>query len=378
MNPIEWNNFPLPLIQVNPPSVSLTNDFLSTAYKNGIFSNSGELQREASRILAKHVNVNFEGYLASSNTSALAACLISNNVRGKHVVISNFTFAATLDAVVLAGGIPVVCDVDENTLVLSSNSLEVLLASGKLEIAAVVPTRVLGYISNIADIVKVCETFDIPIILDSAASFPAQNNCWEYHTQVQYEVFSFHATKVFGIGEAGFVVGRHQDIERLRKTSNFGLLSDGTMKFEDGMNAKADEFTSARALARFPSYVADVEARRDFVKIYEEIFSRFTSIRCLESNEQNIYSYFPVIFQTERELLKFREKLENSLMTRRYYFPTINEGYIGNANVIFDQTLEVSNSISRRILCLPVYVSYTEETRTEIEALLNDVLAGIN
>ena len=378
VDPIEWKSFPLPLIQVNPPDLALTNEILETAYQNGIFSNSGEIQRTACKILAKHVHEKFEGYLASSNTAALAACLIASNVRGKHVVISNFTFAATLDAVILAGGIPVVCDVDENSLVMSSHSLEGLLAKKNLCIAAVVPTRVLGYVTDISELVGICEMYQVPIIIDSAASFPARENCWKDYPQIHFEVFSFHATKVFGIGEGGFVVGHPHRIDALRKSSNFGLLGDDSLKFGDGLNAKADEFTSARALARFPSYAEDVFARQEFVKIYENIFLRFKHIRCLISNDSNVYSYFPIIFENENSLLDFREEVSHFITTRRYYFPSISEGYVGTAEIIFDDNLEVSNSICKRILCLPVYVKATEETRREIDLLLNRVLEGVN
>ena len=68
MKPIAWSNFPLPLIQVNPPSVEASVKLIDVAYSNGIFSNSAELQRLASETLSKHVNSEFSGYLASNNT----------------------------------------------------------------------------------------------------------------------------------------------------------------------------------------------------------------------------------------------------------------------------------------------------------------------
>ena len=40
MDPIEWDNFPLPLIQVNPPAISATDKILSIAYKNGVLTSA--------------------------------------------------------------------------------------------------------------------------------------------------------------------------------------------------------------------------------------------------------------------------------------------------------------------------------------------------
>ena len=73
----------------------------------------------------------------------------------------------------------------------------------------------------------------------------------------------------------------------------------------------------------------------------------------------------------------FQKSISKYLTTRRYYFPTLKDGYIGSANVIFDGKLEVSNSISRRILCLPVYVNCTNETRSKIQEVVKKSLEGV-
>ena len=377
MRTIEWRDFPLPLIQVNPPNLSSTDDLIEQAYISGIFSNSGEIHREASKVLAKQVSEDLEGYLCSSNTSGLVSCLITSEVRGKHVVVSNFTFAATLHAVIMAGGIPVVCDVDDTTLVMCQVSLAKILANEELQIAAVVPTRVLGFVTDLSELIEMCHSLEVPVIVDAASCLPSTKESWNFRKTAEYEVFSLHATKVFGVGEAGFIAANSTNIERIRQTSNFGLQVDGSLKFQDGLNAKADEFTAARVLARYPSYEKDVEIRLEFTKLYDEIFSQTQGVQLLTSNSLTIFSYYPVIFKTEDALVFFQKSISKYLTTRRYYFPTLKDGYIGSANVIFDGKLEVSNSISRRILCLPVYVNCTNETRSKIQEVVKKSLEGV-
>ena len=371
MNPVSWSNFPLPLVQVNPPSLEQSSLIVETAYKNGIFSNSAALQMRASKTLAEHVGSKFCGYIASNNTMALTACLISIGVRGKHVVISNFTFPATLDAVILAGGIPVVCDVNPETLVLDTEKVMSIIKKTDFDIAVVLPTRVFGFVTDMSELISKCAASDIPVVVDAAASFPHQKNSWNFQHSALYEVFSLHATKVFGIGEGGLVIGDPQSIEKVRQTSNFGFRPDGSLKFTDGLNAKADEFTSSRALARYLEYSADVEMRRNFVQIYKEVFSKQSNVRILRDSASTIYSYFPVIFSSEENLLKFQKVISPYLMSRRYYFPTMQSGYIGDATVVFDHDLEISEQIARTILCLPVYVSCDEEVKIEIRRLIH-------
>lgn len=376
MKPVAWSNFPLPLIQVNPPSIEDSMKLMEVAYSNGIFSNGAELQRQASDTLSKHVGTEFSGYLASNNTMALTACLLSIGVRGKHVVISNFTFAATLDAVILAGGIPLVCDIEEESFVLNFREVKGFLESPEFVIAAVVPTRILGFVTDLSNLVQLCNTFKVPVVVDAAACFPARANSWNFQNQAKFEVFSLHATKVFGIGEGGLVVGKDEAISEVRSKSNFGLMN-GVNEFTDGLNAKADEFTASRALARFPMYQGDVNQRQEFVSTYQEIISSSKSIRMLQENELTIYSYFPLVFQNEESMLEFREYLSPFLTTRRYYFPTLKSGYRGDSRVYFSKNLEISESIAPRILCLPVYFLYEQGLLLEIKSLIKSAVALI-
>ncbi len=378
MDPIAWGKFPLPLIQVNPPQISLTNELVSRAYDVGIFSNSGAIQREASEVLAKHINKEFSGYLVSSNTSALIACLLEINVRGKHVLVSNFTFAATLHSIILAGGTPVLCDVDSDKLVISTNQVKELLESKKFDVAAVFPTRIFGFVTDFSELIEFCDENEIPVLIDAAASFPDQPGVWSFKHQARFEVFSLHATKVFGIGEGGLIVGNKSSIEKVAERCNFGICSSDPEHFRDGLNAKADEFTAARALARYLQYPSDVELRRKFVEGYKETFADSVHIKFFKEELPAIYSYFPIIFDTESNLLKFMEIVSPYLRTRRYYFPSLNEGYIGEARVEKPLSLAISDSASRRILCLPVYISFTDEVSEKILDLMSNAKRLLN
>jgi dTDP-4-amino-4,6-dideoxygalactose transaminase len=378
MKPVTWGDFPLPLIQVNPPSLRLSNKNIKRAYRSGIFSNSGELQKDASNLLAKNVNDSLSGYLASSNTAALVACLMAIGVRGKHVVISNFTFAATFHAVVMAGGIPVLCDINTKDFELDRDSVQRLLNMDRLDIAAVVPTRVFGYVRDLSDLIEMCEKDDVPVVVDSAAAFPFNTSSWNFPNLATYEVFSLHATKVFGIGEGGLVVGSQKAIEKVRMRANFGIDASSYKSFTDGLNSKADEFTAARALARFDFYKADIEKRRNFCDIYRRLVDQFDSLTTLEEDNNTIFTYFPLVFETEKLLGSFQTVISDFVITRRYYFPTINSGYCGSVKFETPVKLEISESISRRILCLPVYVNYRRGLPEHLYRKMEDIMRSIS
>jgi dTDP-4-amino-4,6-dideoxygalactose transaminase len=78
------------------------------------------------------------------------------------------------------------------------------------------------------------------------------------------------------------------------------------------------------------------------------------------------YSYFPVVFASERSLLAALEVLkENKIFPRRYFYPSLNQlPYINSP------ALPISESIAERVLCLPLYHELSQDEQTNIIRLI--------
>jgi len=78
------------------------------------------------------------------------------------------------------------------------------------------------------------------------------------------------------------------------------------------------------------------------------------------------YAYFPVIFQTETQLLEAQRRMNAlDIFPRRYFYPSLNK-----LPYVHDVRMEVSESIAARILCLPLYVGLTESEIVTIVSCL--------
>jgi len=96
-------------------------------------------------------------------------------------------------------------------------------------------------------------------------------------------------------------------------------------------------------------------------------FSKLKGLKILENTDWN-YSYYPVIFKTESQLLRVEKVLnENQIYPRRYFYPSLN-----TISYAKGQTMPISESIASRILCLPIYVGLTEKGLNFISKLLNE------
>lgn len=103
---------------------------------------------------------------------------------------------------------------------------------------------------------------DVALLVDSAAGFGATADDGQVlGRQGDVEVFSFHATKPFAIGEGGLATTSDDKIaRRMTRLANFGFVS-GVVDGDVGLNAKLPEWSAATALAVLDGY-GDVLARR--------------------------------------------------------------------------------------------------------------------
>jgi dTDP-4-amino-4,6-dideoxygalactose transaminase len=112
-------------------------------------------------------------------------------------------------------------------------------------------------------------------------------------------------------------------------------------------------------------------------KVNEVYLSELSAIGKMQKQNpystQN-YSYFPIVLDSEKTLLRVQKALnENNIFPRRYFYPSLDTlSYIEPK-----QNCKVSRDISKRILCLPMYDSLTEDEQfLIIKTIKNEILKG--
>jgi len=357
------------------PSIRSWIKLLKAPYKSKTFTNGGRLAASAEELMANWNGESRSGYLCSSNTSGLIVTLIALGAQHKKVLLSNFTFPATMQSVFAAGGIPILCDVDPSTWELSVEKIE---NTRKVhpEIKIILHTRVFGFIRDLSEIVNYCKNNALTLIIDSAAAFPVHQIKTNIMDAEAVEVFSLHATKPLGIGEGGLVIGSFDNIQKIRKAGNFGLEKSNET-FSDGINAKADEFLAARAIAAFEKFKSGGKLRQKFAKELLEELKPIKKITLPEHTGDTSWSFFPIKFQNESQLLQFQKKIGVVTMSRRYYRPALFSGYSGDNLLHAAPDLSNSIDLSDTILCLPILPSLSKSIRKEYFSSISNALTEI-
>jgi dTDP-4-amino-4,6-dideoxygalactose transaminase len=177
---------------------------------------------------------------------------------------------------------------------------------------------------------------------------------------------------LFHTVEGGCIIPKNEEIARkILLYRSFGHIGDEY--FSVGINGKNSEFHAAMGLAILPKI-------KDIIGERKEIFGIYIShlppgvLRLaheLDDFEYN-YAYFPVILESEELLLKVKEALaKKEINVRRYFYPSLN---LLPQMICFTASCPISEDVSKRVMCLPLYVGLSE---VEIENICRIIKEAI-
>jgi dTDP-4-amino-4,6-dideoxygalactose transaminase len=249
------------------PPVAEVAAYFAAAEHERWFSNRGPCLKLLTERLEAYLGSGLRCVPLANATSALALglrALVAPDERRREVVLPSFTFAAAVSAVLWAGLEPVFVDVEERSWHLCPDALE--LALERDTVAAVLAASTFGTPppdSIHARWQTAATAAGVRLLVDSAAGFGALTGGGErLGGQGDAEVFSFHATKPFAIGEGGLLVSADADVAaRVARLANFGFEA-GSVNAEVGLNAKLAEWPAATALAVLDGFDEVLTARR--------------------------------------------------------------------------------------------------------------------
>jgi dTDP-4-amino-4,6-dideoxygalactose transaminase len=151
----------------------------------------------------------------NSGTSALHLGFIAAGIKaGDEVIVPSFSFAATANSVVLAGGVPVFADIDPRTFNLDPDHAESLITK---KTKAIMPVHLYGHIAAMDRFAEISKKYGVQIIEDAAQGHLASLNGKNSGEFGVVASFSFYPTKNMTAGEGGMVVTESAEIARMLK-----------------------------------------------------------------------------------------------------------------------------------------------------------------
>lgn len=330
------------------PPLSEYTKYLERIWDKGQLTNNGPLVQEFEGKLKEYLGVK-HCYFVSNGTIALQLAIKALGLKGE-IITTPFSFVATSSAIIWENCKPVFVDIDKESLNINPDLIEQSITK---RTSAILATHVYGNPCNIEHIEMIAKKHNLKVIYDAAHSFGVN---YKNKALVDYgdiSTLSFHATKLFHSIEGGLVVTDDTELaHRISYMRNFGF-KDQESFWGLGINAKNSEFHAAMGLCMLP-YMADIiDKRKILSEKYDELIKSKLYIRrplFQEGTEYN-YSYYPILFETEKMLLDSLERLNSKdIYPRRYFHPPLNK-----LPYLTECKMEVAEHISKVILCLPLY-----------------------
>ncbi len=356
----------IPVTKPHVPAKRNFDKYIDRAFKTKILSNSGPLVQELTSRLESHLGVR-NLLLVGNGTLGIQIALKLLGMAG-NVATTPFSFPATTSSLVWEGCQPVFWDINRDDF----NIAVPEKSECPPELDGLLATHVFGCPVNERSLSVFRKSYGLPVIFDAAHAFGVKLKGESILNLGDISVLSFHATKIFHTVEGGALIISDDDLyERAKKIINFGISSKGQIE-EVGINAKMNEFEAAMGLAVLDEIKQIMTAYREISLQYDDCLDPILKRQTIPSQCSYNYSYFPVCFPDEASLLQALEKLsEKNIFPRRYFSPSLDNVavYGGSAEC------PVSQDISRRIACLPLYSDLDLSSVKTISELINDSIS---
>lgn len=336
-------------------------------YDNQWLTNRGELVRELEIKISDYLNLLESKFLIMNNGTIpiqIALKLLGN---GGEIITTPFSYVATTASIIWEGCTPVFVDIDPDYLTIDEEKIEAEITNNTTCILA---THVFGNPCNIEKIEKIASKYNLYVIYDAAHCFGVKYKNKSIFEYGDVSTCSFHATKIFHCGEGGGIFTNNSSLfDKFFYSHNFG--HDGPLDFHGlGINGKMSEISAAMGLAVLPNMESIIHGRKKVVDFYDAnlVFKNFRKMRLRSLIDWN-YSYYSIIFKSEKLLLKVQKILnENNIFPRRYFYPSLNKIKFVGSNSICPN----SEKISKTILCLPLYFDLSISDQKKIISIINN------
>ncbi|WP_267154394.1 DegT/DnrJ/EryC1/StrS family aminotransferase [Xanthomarina sp. F2636L] len=337
-------------------------EILKKSWDKNWMTNRGDLVKKLETKIKSKFHIPY--MIATTNgTLPIQIALKTLRLTGE-IITTPFSYVATTSSIVWEGLTPVFVDIEVDTFTIDPKKIEKKITE---KTSAILATHVFGNPCDVEAIEQLAKKYNLKVIYDAAHSFGVTYKDKSMFNYGDLSTCSFHATKIFHTAEGGAIFTKNEDLfNKLYYHHNFG--HNGPEHFHGiGVNAKMSELQAAMGLTVWP-YLETIFSRRKLLfELYQDLLATRMVFQSIREHTTYNYSYIPVVFESEEQLIKVQKVLnEHHIFPRRYFYPSLNK-----LPYLEYQQMPISETISERILCLPLYYDLNETQIGMICDLIN-------
>ncbi len=327
--------------------------YIDAIWDTAYLTNHGPLLQQLEKGLTGYLGTK-NVMVCSNGTVVLQMALKALSIT-KEVITTPFSYVATVNAIVWENCTPVFVDIDPQTLCIDADKIEAAITS---DTQAIMCTHVYGLPCNVEKIAAIAAKHHLKVIYDGAHAFAVKYKSKSLLSYGDVSTCSFHATKLFHTAEGGCIIANDEELaQKIYLFRQFGHINDDY--YSAGINGKNSELHAAMGLCVLKDMPQLLNKRKLVCNLYDSLLGDTIERPYYKGNDfEYNYSYYPVLFNNEAQLQKVKAALEVAdIYPRRYFYPSLN---LLSFVKKYTTSCPVSEDISVRVMCLPLYADLPE------------------
>lgn len=274
---------------------------------------------------------------------------------GDEVIVPDFTFIASANAVVLTGARPVFVDIDAKTFNIDSEAIEKSITE---KTKAIMPVHIFGQPADMDKIIEIAKRRSLLVIEDAAQGIGVKFRGKPVAGFGDVGCLSFYADKTMTTGEGGMVLTNNDDLaEKCVILLNQGRMKRGWYFHEKiGYNFRLTDLQAAVGLAQLKKLPEIIERKKRNEKLYRQYLANLSEVELpyIDQRGFNVSFRVCILVKDPGNLCDFLEK--QGIGTKRFFYPL-------HLQPCYDIKGDFPNSVNayERGVSLPSSVNLKEE-----------------
>lgn len=341
-------------------------NYLLDAFLSSWISSTGRYITRFEESFAAYCGTQY-GVSVFNGTVALHLALRALGIgQGDEVIVPDLTFAATINAVLLAGARPVIVDISEDSWCIAPKAIESALSE---RTKAIIPVHLYGQVCDMDSIMHLARAHKLFVIEDCAEAHGASFKGKKVGSFGDMGCFSFFGNKVITTGEGGMCVCNDKALnEKLRILRDHGM--DKHKRYwhtEIGFNYRMTNLQAALGLAQLERIDMILRNRASYEHAYiKALQGHITPQAHLKDREKITWLASFLLNDIDRAI--FMRALRNKGVDARAFFYPLSDMPI-YAQYAPTPT-PIAHAIAQRGINLPTYESL-QSIESVVEILKN-------
>ena len=258
----------------------------------------------------------------NTGTAALHSAVVAAGIKqGDEVILPSFTFVATAEAIVMAGGKPVFVDIDPETYSLFPGEIEKNVTK---KTKAVLPVDLYGFSVDSSPIRRIAAKHNLAFVEDAAQAHGATYAGKPVGVLADAACWSLYASKNITTGEGGVVTTDSDEISETVRLIRTHGEKDKYASLMLGYNYRMSEIQAAIGLVQLTKLPTFVAKRRENAKRLTKMLKSSDRLKLPEESDEKQHSWYLYTARlknaTGNERNKILEELKNKGIGAEAYY----------------------------------------------------------